>query len=124
MTVRIGGLLVGLGVFKLAVGFGVYSKEVRRVIAAGGFATITDESVGAALLWFTFAGALLVLLGLVVAEGEREGHMLPAALAPGLTIVALFACFLMPANGAWLILPIAGLAAHRRRRALPRLPRA
>lgn len=118
MPVRVGTLIAGLGVFKIAVGLGVYRAEVRRIVLAGVLATVTDQSIAAALLWFLFAGGLLVLLGLVVAELERDQrHPIPRALAPGLAILGISACILMPENGAWLLLPIAGVAWHRSRRA-------
>ncbi len=117
MTVRTGTLIAGLGALKIAVGIGVYRAEVVRIVSEGGFATVTDHSAGAALLWFLFAGGLLVLLGLVVAEGERQGRPVPSALAPGLAILGFVAVFLMPENGAWLLFPLAALAAARARHA-------
>ena len=117
---RTGTLLAALGAFKVAVGLAVYSDEVRRIVAGGGLATVSDQSVGAALLWFLFGGGgMFALLGLVVREGEVRGHGVPRVLGPGLAVLALFAVFLMPENGAWLILPIAALAHVRARRSVP-----
>ncbi|MBI5516148.1 MAG: hypothetical protein HY909_20355 [Deltaproteobacteria bacterium] len=115
---RAGALILAVGVLKLAVGVVVYREELARIARAGVFGAVQgDQSVGAAAVWFLFAGGLLVLLGAVVLEGEREGRPPSLRTGIGLVAVGLGAVALMPASGAWLLLPLGGWIAWRARRA-------
>ncbi len=114
MNIGIGNLLLGLGCFKAVVGLAVYWDALRAVAQPGGW-PIADQSVGAAALWFLVAAGLLVALGLSVRSLEQRGGMPTAAFGWFLAAVALGAVALMPANGAWLIFPIAALVVVRAR---------
>ncbi|MSP60686.1 MAG: hypothetical protein EXR72_10160 [Myxococcales bacterium] len=80
MTVRTGHMLIGLGLLKAVVGVAVYSRELGDLGREGVFATVTDAGTRGAALWFLLAAGLMILLGWVVADGERHGR--PPSLVP------------------------------------------
>ena len=121
MKIGIGTLLLVLGTFKASVGLIVYRDALSAVAQPGGW-PVRDHSVGAAALWFLFAAGLLVALGLSVRALEQRAGTPPAIFGWMLAAVALGAVALMPENGAWLILPIAGLVVVRARRQTPDQP--
>lgn len=103
-------LLHGIGAFFL------YAEPLREMASAGLIATADDYSLRATAYWFFAFAPVLGVAGLLVDAMETRRIPVPfsAALLLLLTLIGMLA--VMPASGAWLLVPpvIALLLSTRR----------
>jgi hypothetical protein len=97
------------------VGGLLYAQPLAELVREGVVASVPDFGDRAAAFWFMITAVPLMLLGLIVRDGERRGDPLPRALAPGLLVMSALMVIPMPVTGGWTLLPVAWLAWRRGR---------
>jgi uncharacterized protein DUF6463 len=99
------GLLTAAGIIPIP---GAGRRNLLVEIARGGvIGSIEPDPVRSIFFWYLFFGAAVLILGGLMHQLERAGHMLPASLGWCLAAMALAGAALIPASGFWLLLPLA-----------------
>ena len=109
--VRISGwLLIATGILHNSLGLFMGLQTLQMMHQAGWIASADPSVVGHfrsfALLWFELLGSFWVVLGSMMLSWSRISMTpLPRYLGLVILISALVAAILIPASGAWLLIP-------------------
>jgi hypothetical protein len=101
----IGRWIAVVGVIHGAGAAVLYHSQFAAMLAAGLVNSADDYSPRAAAYWFAVASPALVLIGLLVDQVEKTGARVPWSVALVFTGMLAAMLVVMPANGAWLLIP-------------------
>jgi chaperonin groEL len=112
----VGWSLVIIGIIHNAFGF-IAGWPVLLDAVSAGLIGAWDRPATGVLFWFLVTGFALIALGLLTAQLERSGVVIPWSFITVLGLLALAGVVLMPASGFWLLLfPVAVCLIRRLRR--------
>lgn len=101
----IGKFLFGVGVLHTLVGIILLTPLVgEELLADGLFNSINGQPKREAFLWFLMSGFFMLIIGAMLNFMEQQNCDLPNFLGWALLSVTIFAVFLSPISGGWLIL--------------------
>lgn len=116
-----GSLLAGIGVVHVLLSPVFYRESLDSIREGGVLASISAdpdlEDLRSAGFWYATSGIGMVLLGQCVAHVERHEGAPPALAWWGVGGLAAWGTVFMPVSGFLSLVPVAGYAAFRRRRA-------
>lgn len=104
-----GPWLLAVAALHMGYAFVVFTEPLREIVRRGVLASVRNDPLLGAVVWFVLFGLLFALLAWVVLQLERHGGAAAAAtqrpLGFGLLALALLGIVLMPPSGFWLVLP-------------------
>ena len=117
-----GSLLAGIGVVHVLLSPVFYRESLDSIREGGVLASISADrelaDLRSAGFWYATSGIGMMLLGQCVAHVERHEGTPPALAWWGVGGLAAWGTFFMPVSGFLTLIPVAGYAAFRRRRAV------
>lgn len=103
-----------VGVLHVAAAPVFYADSVRSIIDAGVIASVEADAelleLRSASFWYTTAGLMLILLGLLVLRQEQATGRPPAGTALLFLVTGLWGVLLVPMSGFWFVLGLGALA--------------
>ncbi|MCU0633974.1 MAG: DUF6463 family protein [Gemmatimonadaceae bacterium] len=112
----IGRYLVGVGVLHCLVGLVLYAPAGAAIVRDGLWNAVDPHADRNVFFWFLCAGALLILVALLVDRAEHAHLDVPRSVLWGWTTLTIVCLIAMPISGFWLVLPaLVGLARHNAR---------
>lgn len=104
MKTWIGKFLFGIGVLHTLVGIGLLGPLIGpELIADGLINTINGQPKREAFLWFLISGFFMLLVGGMINYMEKNKLPCPNFVGWSLLAITIFAVFLSPLSGGWLI---------------------
>lgn len=112
----IGKFLFGIGALHTLVGVLLLTPLVgEELLADGLFNSINGQPKREAFLWFLMSGFFMLITGGLINFMEKNGQKIPTFLGWSLLAVTIFAVFLSPISGGWLIfIPAIALIINRK----------
>ncbi|MEM8498045.1 MAG: DUF6463 family protein [Pseudomonadota bacterium] len=105
MNRRIGIAIIVIGIGHTSLGLFRFHQEFGAMILEGLISTGTGEIRGWAF-WFTFAGILMITLGITVRSIELQGVTIPRTLGWILLVGSIVGAGVFPVSGFWLMLVV------------------
>ncbi len=102
MRNKIGIAIIIIGIGHTSIGLLRFLDVFGTMFFEGLVSTGSGEVRGWAF-WFTFAGLLMIALGIAVRSIERQGATIPKALGWMLIISSIVGVVVFPLSGLWLI---------------------
>ena len=111
---------IGKGLFAVGVIhflFGIFFMHETLVVlwSEGLLNTVNGQPAREAVFWFLCTGIMLLIVGVLVNQVEREGLAIPRFVAWGITALTFIGVIVMPISGIWLLIPPAAGMVFRRR---------
>lgn len=101
----IGKWLFAVGVIHLSFGLAFMHEILTLLWSEGLWNTVNGQPPREAVFWFLCTGAVLLIVGVLVNQFEREGFGIPRFVTwtfAGLVVVGIV---VMPISGIWLLIP-------------------
>lgn len=112
---RIGTLVIGIGVIHTLFGFIVFHQTWMDLITAGLFDSVGEDPMRGAVAWFFLFGLPVISYGRLMRHMEITSGRLPTHVKWHLAAWFATGALLMPASGFWLLLIPLGLELKRSR---------
>lgn len=111
----IGKWLFAVGVIHLSFGVIFMHTTLALLWSEGLVNTVNGQPRREAVFWFLCAGIMLLLVGVLVNQAEREGLAIPRFVTWSIAALTLIGVVVMPISGIWLLIPPAAGMVFRRR---------
>lgn len=98
-------LVFATGVVPLPVPGHEHRRILFEVLADGVIAAIEPDPLRVALFWSACFGAVLIMLGALALDFERDGRRLPAHFGWQVLALGVTGGLMIPASGFWLVVP-------------------
>jgi hypothetical protein len=111
----IGKWLFAVGVIHLSFGLVFMHDTLGLLWAEGLWNTVNGQPPREAVFWFLCTGIMLLIVGVLVNQGERESHAIPRFVTWSFAALTVIGVVVMPISGIWLMIPPAiGMAIRSR----------
>ena len=115
MVAWIGKWLFAVGVIHSLFGIIFMHTTLAVLWSEGLLNTVNGQPPREAVFWFLCTGIMLLIVGVLVNQAERERLAIPRFVAWGITALTFFGVTVMPISGIWLLIPPAAGMVFRRR---------
>lgn len=117
----IGRWLMAVSVIHFTFGLLVFPDQLVRIARSGWLGGLEHDPMLAAVTWFMLFSPPLMMAGIAIHAIERQGLLLPRALAWWLLGTVAIGIALMPVSGFYLVLPAAFAILSRAQGAIERV---
>ena len=101
----IGKWLFGVGVIHLSFGLVFMHDTLALLWSEGLWNTVNGQPPREAVFWFLCAGIMLLIVGALVNQAEREALTIPRFVTWSFTALTIVGVIVMPISGIWLMIP-------------------
>jgi hypothetical protein len=111
----IGKWLFAVGVIHLSFGLVFMHDTLALLWSEGLWNTVNGQPVREAVFWFLCTGIVLLIVGVLVDQAERQRLAVPPCAPWVFAALTLIGVVVMPISGIWLMIPPAAGMVYRRR---------
>jgi len=111
----IGRWLFAVGVIHSLFGIFFMRSTLATLWSEGLLNTVNGQPPREAVFWFLCTGIMLLIVGVLANQAEREGLPMPRFVTWSFAVLAIIGVIVMPISGIWLLIPpAAGMIVRRR----------
>ena len=111
----IGKWLFAVGVIHLSFGVFFMHSTLAVLWSEGLLNTVNGQPGREAVFWFLYTGVMVLIVGVLVNQVEREGLGIPRFVTWSFVALTLIGVVVMPISGIWLLIPpVAGMVTRHR----------
>jgi hypothetical protein len=115
MVAWIGKWLFAVGVIHLSFGVFFMHDVLALLWSEGLWNTVNGQPPREAVFWFLCTGIMLLIVGVLVNQAERQGLAIPRFVTRSFAVLTVIGVVVMPISGIWLMIPPASGMVLRRR---------
>ena len=112
----IGKWLFAVGVIHLSFGIVFMHETLALLWSERLWNTVNGQPIREAVFWFLCTGIVLLIVGVLVNQVEREGLAIPRFVTWSFAGLVVVGVVVMPISGIWLLIPPAAGMVFRRRK--------
>ena len=115
MVAWIGKWLFAVGVVHLSFGLAFMHDTLALLWSEGLWNTVNGQPPREAVFWFLCAGIMLLIVGVLVNQAERQRLAISRCVTWMFAALTLIGVVVMPISGIWLLIPPAAGMVFRRK---------